>query len=82
MQDMDRMRQFFSAPGLGRKKAGDSALVGIRPADIWPSGERQSSQKSVLLGGKPVPVVGTDRAQERSIRRAAGSPSTFNGTFN
>ena len=82
MQDMDRMRQFLSAPGLGRGQAGDSALVGLRPADIRPSSEYKSSQKSILLGGKPVPVVGDGRAQERSVCGTTDRPSTLNGTFN
>ena len=81
MQDMDWMRQFLSAPGLGRKEARDSALVGLRPADIRPSREYKSSQKSVLLGGQPVSVVGDGRAQERPLRGAAGSASTLDGIF-
>jgi len=81
MQDMDRMRQFLSAPSLGRTQAGDSALVGLRPADIRSSREYKSSQKPVLLGGQPVSVVGDGRAQERPLHGAAGSSSTLNGIF-
>ena len=82
MQDMDWMRQFLSTPGLGRSQTGNSALVGVRPADIWAPGEYKSSQRSVLLGGKPVPVVGVGGTQKREVCGTSGGVPTLEGTFN
>ena len=82
MQDMDWMRQFLSAPGLGRKEARDSALVGVRSTDFRASGEYKSSQRSVLLGGKPVSVVGDGRASKREICGAGSGLPALEGTFN
>ena len=82
MQDMDWMRQFLSAPSLGREKARDSALVGIRSADLRPPGEYKSSQRSVLLGGKPISVVGDGRTQKREVCGAESGLPTLEGTFN